>query len=182
MIKLASFEKGIRWYCVRSKPKKERLAASNLIRQYGLDIFCPQIRFQRKTKRGNCWFQEALFPGYFFARFDLLQDKRAVAYALGVLNIPTFDGHIVPIPDDVIESLRSDMDGTEIVEAQAPLNEGDETTILEGSMKGLKVKVIKLMPATQRVAVLMEMLGCLVKTEFPLEALEHKKQHPLVLT
>ncbi|MEN7973697.1 MAG: transcription termination/antitermination NusG family protein [Verrucomicrobiota bacterium] len=179
MERSAQFKAGEHWYCVRSKPKKERMAAENLAARHGMEVFCPQIRFQRKTVRGPVWFQEAMFPGYFFARFDLFEMKRAVSYAPGVLNIPVFDGKIVSVPDLVIESLRADLDGEGVVDAIAPLEVGEETTILEGSMRGLKVKVIKLMPAQERVGVLMEMLGTLVETEFPMDALEHRMKHPV---
>ena len=176
---IPQFKKGEHWYCVRSKPKKERVAAESLATLHGLEVFCPQIRFQRKTTRGPIWFQEAMFPGYLFARFDLFGMKRAVAYAPGVLNIPSFDEKFVPVPDSVIESLRKDLDTESSVEAVAPLEIGEETTILEGSMRGLKVKVIKLMPAQERVAVLMEMLGTLVEAEFSVGALEHRMKHPM---
>jgi hypothetical protein len=46
-------------------------------------------------------------------------------------------------------------------------------------MQGLKVKVIKLMPAQERVAVLMELMGTLVEAEFPANALEHRMKHPM---
>jgi transcriptional antiterminator RfaH len=173
------FKSGEHWYCVRSKPKKERMAAGSVESLHGLEVFCPQIRFQRKTVRGPVWFQEAMFPGYFFARFDLFEMKRAVSYAPGVLNIPIFDGRIVPVPDAVIESLRADLDAESVVEAVEPLEVGEETTVLEGSMRGLKVKIIKLMPAQERVGVLMEMLGTLVEAEFPVDALEHRMKHPM---
>ena len=173
------FKSGEHWYCVRSKPKKERMAAGSVESLHGLEVFCPQIRFQRKTVRGPVWFQEAMFPGYFFARFDLFEMKRAVSYAPGVLNIPIFDGRIVPVPDAVIESLRADLDAESVVEAVEPLEDGEETTVLEGSMRGLKVKIIKLMPAQERVGVLMEMLGTLVEAEFPVDALEHRMKHPM---
>ena len=176
---MEQFKSGMHWYCVRSKPKKERVAAGSLESLHGLEVFCPQIRFQRKTVRGPVWFQEAMFPGYLFARFDLFEMKRAVSYAPGVLNIPMFDDRIVSIPDAVIESLQQDLDAESVVEAIAPLEVGEETTILEGSMRGLKVKVIKLMPAQERVGVLMEMLGTLVEAEFPTDALEHRMKHPM---
>jgi len=175
------FQRGKHWYCVRSKPKKERMAAGGLESLHGLEVFCPQIRFQRKTVRGPVWFQEAMFPGYLFARFDLFEMKRAVSYAPGVLNIPMFDGCIVPVPDSMIESLRKDLDNENVAEAVSPLEVGEETTILEGSMRGLKVKVIKLMPAQERVGVLMELMGTLVEAEFSINALEHCMKHPLAL-
>ena len=157
------------------------MAASSLSALHGLEVFCPQIRFQRKTVRGPVWFQEAMFPGYFFAHFDLFEMKQAVAYAPGVLTIPMFDGRIVPVPDEVVESLRAELDADDAVDAVAPLEVGEETTILEGSMRGMKVKVVKLMPAQERVAVLMELMGTLVEAEFPARALEHRRRHPLAV-
>ena len=176
------FKRGLRWYCVRSKPKKERMAASALTQLFELETFCPQVRFQRKTVRGSCWFQEAMFPGYFFARFDLFEKKQAVSYAPGVLNIPLFDGKIIPLPDDMMLEFKEYLAGGEVATAAAPLEAGDETTILEGAMRGLKVKVIRLLPAQDRVAVLMSLMGTLVEAEFPVDALEHQMEHPLAAT
>ena len=70
------FPEGERWYCVRSKPKKERMAAAAVASMLGLEVFCPQIRFRRKTARGPVWFQEAMFPSYFFCRFEMSEMKR----------------------------------------------------------------------------------------------------------
>jgi len=155
------------------------MAAGCLESLHGLEVFCPQIRFRRKTVRGPVWFQEAMFPGYFFARFDMAEMHRAVSHAPGVLTLPVFDGRYVPVPDSLIESLHADLDEGGVADAAAPLELGEETTILEGSMRGLKVKVVKLMPAEGRVAVLMEMLGTLVEAEFPDEALEHRRKYPM---
>lgn len=153
------------------------MAAANVASMHGLEIFCPQIRFRRKTVRGPVWFQEAMFPGYIFVCFDMVEMMRAVSHAPGVLNIPVFNERYVPIPESVIDSLRQDLDENGSVDAGLPLEEGDETTILEGSMRGLKVKVIKVMQAEDRVAVLLEMLGTLVEAEFPSSALEHRTRH-----
>ncbi|NNJ70704.1 MAG: hypothetical protein HKP10_05385 [Kiritimatiellales bacterium] len=171
------FPKGEHWYCVRTKPKKERMAAANIASLHGLEVFCPQIRFRRKTVRGPVWFQEAMFPGYMFARFDMFEMKRAVSYAPGVMNIPVFNERYVAIPDTVIDSIRKDLNDEGTVDAGIPLEVGDETTILDGSMRGLKVKVIKVMAAEDRVGVLLEMLGTLVEAEFPADALEHRTKH-----
>lgn len=171
------FPEGEHWYCVRTKPKKERVAASTIASILGLEVFCPQIRFRRKTARGPVWFQEAMFPGYTFVRFDMVENKRAVSYAPNVMNIPIFNDRHVPVPDSVIEGLRNDLNEESVVDAGIPLEVGDETTILEGSMQGLSVKVIKVMPAEDRVAVLLEMLGTLVEAEFPAHALEHRTKH-----
>lgn len=172
-----SFENGVRWYCVRAKPKKERMAAANLAALHDLDVFCPQIRFRRKTVRGPVWFQEAMFPGYLFARFDMFEMKRMVSYAPGVLTIPKFNERYIPVPDSVIDSLKKELDEESVVDGSCPLEVGDDTTILEGSMQGISVKVIRVMDAEDRVAVLLEMLGTLVEAEFPIDALEHRVKY-----
>jgi transcriptional antiterminator RfaH len=179
MVAAQQFPEGLNWYCVRAKPKKERVAAETLALLYGLNVFCPQIRFRRETARGPVWFQEAMFPGYLFARFDLVEMKRAVAYTPNVMTIPVFNDRYVTIPDSIIESLKADLNEEGIVEAAVPLEVGEETSILEGSMRGLKVKVTKVMPAGDRVGVLLEMLGTLVEAEFPSAALEHQSKHRL---
>ncbi|MCF7848012.1 MAG: hypothetical protein K9M45_04115 [Kiritimatiellales bacterium] len=169
-----------RWYCVRSKPKQERMAVGALQRLPGIEVYCPFIRFQRNTKRGKVWFQEAMFPGYLFARFDLGEQHRAVAYSPGVLNMLKFDGIYMEIPEAIIGLLRDESGGSEkIIEAIAPFEVGEETTILDGGLRGLKVIVTKLIPAKERVRVLMELLGTVVEAEFPESALEHRKRHPM---
>lgn len=173
------FPVGKQWFCVRTKPKKERMAAASIASLLSLDVFCPQIRFRRKTARGPVWFQEAMFPGYIFVRFEMSEMKRAVSYAPGVLNIPTFNERYVSVPCSVIESIQKDLDKESAVDASLPLKVGEETTILEGSMRGLKVKVIKVMPAEDRVGVLLEMLGTLVEAEFSTDALEQRTKHRL---
>lgn len=172
-----AFPEGERWYCVRAKPKKEHMAASSIAGMHGLEVFCPRIRFRRKTARGPVWFQEAMFPGYFFCRFDLGEMKRAVSFAPNVMSIPMFNDRYVPVPDGVIEGLKADLEDGDVTSAAVPLAEGDETVVLEGSMRGLKVKVIRVLESDDRVAVLLEMLGTLVEAEFSTDALEHRVKH-----
>ena len=59
---------------------------------------------------------------------------------------------------------------TLVVDVMEPLAVGDETRILTGSMQGLPVRVVKVMPAEQRAAVLMEFLGQEVETIFLVRA------------
>ncbi|MEI6890615.1 MAG: transcription termination/antitermination NusG family protein [Pontiella sp.] len=176
-----SFEPGEHWYCVRTKPKKERTAAAHLASRHGFDVFCPHIRFRRKTVRGVVWFQEAMFPGYIFVRFELFEMKRLVSYSPGVMNIPAFNGRYVSVPHSVIQTLQKELDENDSVDGGLPLEVGDETLIIEGSMRGLKVKVIKVMTAEARVSVLLEMLGTMVEAEFAMNALEHREKYRVTI-
>ena len=174
------FESGVRWYCVRAQPKKERLAAAQLTSLFDLETLSPRIRFKRKTVRGVVRFEEAMFPGYFFARFDMAKHKRAVSFAPGVLHIPVFGGRFAGVDDAVVDRLRSELDDAGRVDVMEPLAVGDETRILTGSMQGLPVRVVKVMPAEQRAAVLMEFLGQEVETIFLLSELEQQRKGALM--
>ncbi len=173
------FESGVRWYCVRTQPKKERLAAAQLASLFELETLSPRIRFKRKTVRGVVWFEEAMFPGYFFARFDMETHKRAVSFAPGVLHIPIFGGRFAEVDAAVVDGLRAELDEAGRADVMEPLAVGDETRILTGSMQGLQVRVVKVMSAEQRVAVLMEFLGQEVETIFPLSELEQRRKGAL---
>ena len=40
------------WYCARTKPKHEHIAAATLRRDLGLEVFNPRLRSERATFRG----------------------------------------------------------------------------------------------------------------------------------
>ena len=84
------------WFCVRSHPKHEHIAAAHL-RERKLEVYLPRIRFQRCTRRGLVWFTEALFPNYFFARLDLSNALSLFHHAHG--SGPSWEilhGHLPP--------------------------------------------------------------------------------------
>ena len=66
------------WFCLKTQPKREHLAATALRRQFGVECFSPRLRFRRMTQRGPVWFVEAMFPGYLFAKFIYSTQHRAV--------------------------------------------------------------------------------------------------------
>jgi len=150
------------WFCVRSKPKSEHIAARNLQQFANLDeVFCPRIRFEKATLRGRVWYIEALFPGYFFARFDLATDLRAVNAAPGVSGVLHFADFYPQISDAYIRELKEEFpeESNAIRVIEQALAPGDEITITEGAMKGLKTIVTRLVGGGDRVAVLLDWLG-----------------------
>jgi hypothetical protein len=52
-----------------------------------LEVFLPQVRFKRPTRKGLAWMTEALFMNYLFARFDLSDSLRWVPFARGVAEL-----------------------------------------------------------------------------------------------
>ena len=61
------------WYCARTKPKHEHIAAANLRKNLNLEVFHPRLRIERATRRGVVRVNEPLFPCYIFIRCDIQQ-------------------------------------------------------------------------------------------------------------
>src|SRR5205807_1913378 len=78
------------WFCLKTQPKREHLAATALRRQFGVECFSPRLRFRRMTQRGPVWFVEAMFPGYLFAKFIYSTQHRAVESSHGISGIVHF--------------------------------------------------------------------------------------------
>src|SRR5258708_9094266 len=57
------------WFCLRTQPKHEHIAAAALRHRLEIRCFAPRVRFPKATRRGKVWFVEAMFPGYLFAQF-----------------------------------------------------------------------------------------------------------------
>jgi transcriptional antiterminator RfaH len=159
------------WYCVRAQPKRENIAAGQLKRLDGVEVFCPRIRFRRNTKRGKVWFEEALFPGYLFARFNLYTMCRAVSASVGVSGLVRFGGECAQVPDFLIARLQAEADGVIVVQPSG-LKEGDVATLTEGALCGLPALIKQILPGGERVKILMELMGTSVEAEVPVEALE----------
>ena len=147
------------WYCVRSKPKSEHLAAAHLFKQGGFEVFCPRIRFEKATRRGKVWFVEALFPGYLFARFDLMKDLRLVRATSAVVGVLHFRDFYPVLSPKTIEELRLEIGEDEPKTIEGTISEGDEVLVTEGAMTGLVALVTKLLPGQERVSILLELLG-----------------------
>ena len=149
---------GAEWFCIQSHPKHEHIAAAHL-RISGLEVYLPRIRFQRATRRGMIWFTEALFPTYLFARFELAAWLRRLNHLCGVQDVVHFGNHWPAVSEAVIESLRAVILEDEAHFVRPDLAVGDTVRIATGVFDGLEAVVTRVMPARQRVAVLLELLG-----------------------
>src|SRR5258708_3629976 len=102
------------WFCLRSQPKHEHIAAAHLQKEPEIEVYLPRIRFKRSTRRGPVWFTEALFPNYLFARFDLAEHLRKLHHTRGVRGVIHFGDQWPTIPDPVIAELRASLGDGEV--------------------------------------------------------------------
>jgi transcriptional antiterminator RfaH len=147
------------WYCVRSHPKREHIAAAHLRLLDGVDVFNPRLRIRKATRRGVVTFVESLFPNYIFARFNPEFAFNNVRYAPSVSTIVHFGVRVTSVPDAVIEELRREFGEGEMIDCERHVAEGDIVTIGEGPFYGMTAKVLRVLTPHQRVEVLLEFLG-----------------------
>jgi transcriptional antiterminator RfaH len=150
-------EDGLAWYCIRSRRKQEHVAAAHVRVLADVKVFCPRIRFRRPTRCGPVWVTEALFPGYFFARFSLGEMLLRVRSAHGVSSIVRFGEWYPEVADSIIEELRVETDDRVI--GGSPLVPGDRVRLVGGALAGLEAVVTQVLPGNERVRLLLEFLG-----------------------
>jgi transcriptional antiterminator RfaH len=173
------FSQELLWYCVRAKPKQESLATRLLRQELGLEVFCPKIRFKRARATGVAWVLEAMFPGYLFVRFVYPQFHRRISSVSGVAKTLCFGGKPCILDESIIIDLRHYVNDREIIEITSDIKAGEEVKIVEGPFLGVRALVTRLLPARDRVAILLSMLGQEREVEVSTSAVLPDHRHPL---
>ena len=155
------------WFCLRAEPKREHLAALALGRQFGIHCFSPRLRFRKLTQRGPVWFVEAMFPGYLFAKFVYSTQRRAVESSHGIRGILRFGDRLAILQEEIVAALQSKAGSEEVLTIDSSLKIGQPVHIVEGPFQGLEVVVTQLLPANERIRVLLEFLGRSLEMEVP---------------
>jgi transcriptional antiterminator RfaH len=154
-----------RWFCLKTQPKHEHLAATALRRQLQVRCFSPRVRFRKPTRRGAVWFVEAMFPGYVFAEFTFAKQHRQVEYSSGIQGVVRFGDQVATVDPSLIENLQQKAGEEEVVTFNPEIEVGQAVHIAEGPFQGVEALVTRLLPARERIRVLLEFLGRSVETE-----------------
>lgn len=147
------------WFCLRSHPKSEHIAAAHLRLMDNVAVYLPRIRFQRATRRGPVWVTEALFPGYLFARFDWQTSLGQVQSATGCHGVVHFGDQWPVLAEEVIEEMRQATGDAGLINISPVFSHGDPVRITDGALRGLRAVISQVMPGRDRATVLMEILG-----------------------
>ena len=68
------------WYCIHTKPKKEKLVEHYLQNELGLETYYPRLKRKKTIRRIRHEVLEPLFPRYLFCKLNLTESYRAVTY------------------------------------------------------------------------------------------------------
>jgi transcriptional antiterminator RfaH len=147
------------WYCARTKPKHEHIAAANVRKNLKLEVFNPRLRLERATQRGVVRSVEPLFPCYIFIRCVIEDKLNEIQHTNGVSSLVRFGQRIPKVGDSIIEDLQKYFEAEEPMTVEDCLAPADEVIIADGAFAGMQAKVLRVMPATQRVQILLDILG-----------------------
>jgi transcriptional antiterminator RfaH len=163
---------GLRWYAMKCKPNREKEVERRL-RAIDLEVFLPWLRHRRRRRGHREWVLVPLFPGYLFCRLELEVSGKAARYVPGVKDFLKFGSHVAEITSDIIEQLRERCPGG--IAQINPLGNvmpGETVRIQEGPFAGVDAIFARVLKDSERVAVLLEILGRQTKIELPAEAIE----------
>lgn len=159
------------WYLVYSKPRQEGVAKTNLERQ-GYQSYLPMVRVPRRRLGRRVIRIEPMFPRYLFIRLDTATDNWApIRSTMGVSSLVRFGMHPSPVPDELVDFLRSR--DTSAGYQDVPLNRlepGQKVVIEEGPFRGYE-GIYMAKSSHERVIVLLDIVGRSARAQVNIEHL-----------
>ena len=143
------------WYVVHTRPKQEDRTSTNL-RTWGIETLNPKLRVNKFNEFTGRLTQivKPLFPGYIFSRFRYNELYHRVRYTRGVHGLVCVDNQPVPVDDEIIEVVRSQMGGDGFVKIDK-LNPGDKVIINNGRFQNFYGVFERSLPDSDRVMILL---------------------------
>jgi transcriptional antiterminator RfaH len=146
------------WAIAQTENQRETIAAYFLARA-DFETYLPRIRIRRGRKSRIV----PLFPAYIFVR--IVERWHVVESTIGVTRLVMSSGMPARLRDDVIDQIRGrESNGLIKLPPAVRLRRGDRVAIAKGSFHG-HVALFDGMSASDRVSVLLELLGRKVKLE-----------------
>lgn len=147
------------WLLVRSKPRQEAVALTNLARQ-GYESYLPLFATEKLVRRKSTLVQEPMFARYLFVRLDTSgngQSWSPIRSTVGVSELVCFGNRHARVDDALIATLRE----REIAQQGTPTTlfaHGDSVRITEGAFAGLDA-IYQMNDAEGRAMVLLDLLS-----------------------
>ena len=166
---------GASWYVIRTKPHKESQVRDALTSR-GLETFYPTIPVQPVNPRAAK--VRPFFPQYLFVRADLDRvGKSILQWVEGGHQLVQFDGQPASVPEYIILQLKQRINAIEAAGApeQDGLKKGERVRITVGPLAGYEGIFDLRLSGSERVQVLLTMLGREVKAHVNAGVLERTR-------
>ena len=146
------------WYCIYTKPNQEDHVCKKLAELPDIELLNPKLKRTKYVRKKLAEVVEELFPCYIFVQcFGSAWND--IRYVTGVSTIVRFGERIATVPDVVIAELKECFEAEEPLEVEDRLFPGAEVSIADGAFRGFKAIVLRMLPARQRVQILLDILG-----------------------
>jgi transcriptional antiterminator RfaH len=147
------------WFLVRSKPRQEALALTNLARQ-GFESYLPLFASEKLVRRKPTVVQEPMFARYLFVRLDTSgqgQSWSPIRSTVGVSELVCFGSRPARVDAALIATLR-EREITQQADPDVLFTAGDSVRITEGAFAGLEA-IYQMNDAEGRAMVLLDLLS-----------------------
>ena len=131
-----------KWIAVYTKSRHEKVVIQELENK-NIEAYCPIFKERRQWSDRKRWVEFPLFRSYVFAKIEL-KNSIYILQAMGVHHIIKFQGNISIIPNEIIQNIKSMIDGDFTVEQVEYFVKGDEVIVVEGPLKGMEGIVVKI--------------------------------------
>jgi transcription antitermination factor NusG len=145
-----------KWYAIYTKPRWEKKVHA-LLKEKGLECYCPLNKVHRKWSDRIKVVEEALFKSYVFVRVTE-EEKTPVRMVSGVVNFVYWQGKPAVVKDKEILTIRKFLDEYSDVEVrQLDIAPNDAVVINQGALMGKKGTVKRVL--RKKVEVLIDSIG-----------------------
>lgn len=126
------------WYAIHTHHKQENRVENNL-RAWQVETFAPKLRARQVNQfSGALIYQiKPLFPHYLFARFKASETLHKIYFTRGVHSIVSFGSGPIPVDDEIIVLLQSQVGDDGFVKLGKELKPGDKVKITGGAFENL---------------------------------------------
>lgn len=145
------------WYVVQTKPRKQS-QAENYLRSKNLETFNPLMK-QVSPKNGKA-LTVPLFPNYLFCRFDYFRSFSLLKWGRGINRVVGFGDCPTPVPDSVILIIKERADSQNVIKKAFQWKHRDVVRIKSGPLKDLVGIFDRWVSDSDRVRILLDLLGC----------------------
>lgn len=146
------------WYVVQTKPRNEKRALFHLGRA-GIETLNPLMETYTSRSGTSRKALEPLFPGYFFARFDVASHYPIVRWARGVRRVLGRHDGPTPVGEEIIDEIRKRIDSHGVTRRPYDLKPEDPVKIKAGPLKDLMGIFERWLPKEGRIRILLRLLG-----------------------
>jgi transcriptional antiterminator NusG len=163
---------GIPWYVIHTRCHHE-VRVEERLRQKGLEVFLPRFLQPSRRRDRKMFLRIPLFPGYLFVH-DTLETTTYfdIIKVPGVVRVLAGSGQLLPVPLEIIESIRLAIAGDRPFYPHRYLQKGECVRVTEGPLAGVVGKIVEAKEKKRKVVIEVELFHRAMAVELEDEVVE----------